>query len=362
MEKTTYRTGDGASTSILRGPGAREELGELLQNRVARIWIVDANVAELHKDWLQTVGAGDLRIIVPAGESSKSRARKAAIEDEMFAAGVGRDATIVAVGGGVVGDLAGYIAATYMRGIEIVQVPTSVVAMVDSSIGGKTGIDIPAGKNLIGAFKHPSWIVTDVNWLPTLPQQEYRDGFAEVIKHAAIRDRNLWDRLRTEHGYYVARDRDWLHQIVSINQDIKVGVVTEDTQESGLRKILNFGHTLGHAIEHWAEFHRSHGQCVAEGMVLEARLGEALGIADAGLSVSLAELLKLYGFSDQDLRSKAPIESLIAITRSDKKNRAGRTEYALCNRVGDMAGANTNYGIAVTDETVRDVLKAYYVD
>src|SRR5690606_10280336 len=188
------------------------------------------------------------------GEASKSRAVKDALEDQWFAAGLGRDSLCLALGGGVVGDLAGFVAATYLRGIPVVQAPTSLVAMVDSSIGGKTGIDVPAGKNLVGAFHPPLAVVADVEALRTLPDDELRFGLAEVVKHAIIADVELFSELERIVDSLFARDPKVLAAIVETNLRIKGRVVEADEREGGLRQILNLGHTVGHALERLARY------------------------------------------------------------------------------------------------------------
>jgi 3-dehydroquinate synthase len=322
-----------------------------------QLWAVDHNVYELHGALLDRV-ATELKAsvhVVPSGEISKSRLEKERMEDAAFAAGLARDGLIVAIGGGVVGDLAGYVAATYMRGIDFVQVPTTVVAMVDSSIGGKTGIDVPQGKNLVGAFKHPIAIVADIDFLATLPDAEFRDGFAEVIKHAAIRDEGLFRQLE-QHRLEDYRESGLLTELVVHNQKIKIGVVTADTREAGLRKILNFGHTLGHSIEALAKFQRSHGVCVAEGMVLEAMLGADLGVGDSEIVERLQALLTQFGFEEHHLRSSFSAMDLVRGTKTDKKVASGEVHYVLLESVGTCANLNQGCSQPVSDDAVLATL------
>src|SRR3989454_261462 len=202
----------------------------------------------------------------PAGEGSKSRRVRDEIEDGIIRLGAGRDTALLALGGGVVGDLVGFVAATFKRGVPYIQVPTTLIGMVDSSIGGKTGINHPAGKNLIGAFHQPSAVYIDVDSLRSLPDRHYASGLAEVIKSGVIADRSLFSSLETHLDRILRREPDLLSRVIEACCRIKAKVVMEDPNESNRRKILNYGHTVGHAIETLSGFRLAHGEAVAIGM------------------------------------------------------------------------------------------------
>jgi 3-dehydroquinate synthase len=315
--------------------------------------VTDEHVDQLHA---RRVAArlGDARVIaIPAGESAKTRETWARVSDELLDAGFGRDSLIVAVGGGVVGDLAGFVAATYMRGIPFVQVPTTLLAMIDASVGGKTGVDTPAGKNLVGAFHQPALVIADPNVLATLPANHFRAGLAEALKHGVIADAAYFERIAAARES-TARDERSLTTLVAESVRIKASVVARDERESGLRKVLNFGHTIGHAIESVSNYKLLHGEAVAIGMALEGELAERIGVAAPGTADAIRRALDSIG-----LPSGFPAldrGAVLAATRSDKKARAGRVEYALPSKVGSMAGESSGWSIPVDDDAVNEVL------
>jgi pentafunctional AROM polypeptide len=222
-----------------------------------------------------------LKYEITPGEASKSREVKAAIEDFMLANRCTRDTVVVALGGGVVGDLSGFLAATYMRGIPVVQIPTSVMAMVDSSVGGKTAINVPAGKNMVGAFHQPRFVFADMTLLRTLSRREVAEGLAEAIKMGVIRDARLFDFLEKEHAKVLALEPSEASQVIYDSIRHKADVVAIDEKETGLRATLNYGHTIGHAIEALMSPAMLHGECVSVGCVLEADLASRLGHLEA---------------------------------------------------------------------------------
>ncbi len=295
--------------------------------------------------------------VVPAGEASKSRQQKVGIEDHWIDSGIGRDGYCVALGGGVVGDLAGFCAATYLRGIPVVQVPTSLVAMVDSSIGGKTGIDIPSGKNLIGAFHPPRAIIVDVDVLSTLPDDELRNGLAEVVKHGAIADASLLDFVADNLPAIFARDTDILTELVTRNISIKANVVEQDEKEGGLRQILNFGHTVAHALELLANYDLAHGAAVAIGMVAECRMAETVRGLPADASQRLSSLLEQIGLPTRcDLGF--PVDAVLNASQTDKKVRQGQVRYALINRLGGLdPDPQFGFAVPVPDDAARAALE-----
>lgn len=346
------------ASRIVVGDGVLDGLRELVATAVrphrAAI-ITDTNVGPLYAARV-AAALRDLSPVVstlPAGEASKTRDTWARITDELLAAGLGRDSVVVALGGGVVGDLGGFVAATYMRGVPVVQVPTSLVAMIDAAIGGKTGVDTTAGKNLVGAFHAPALVAVDPGLLETLPPRELRCGLAEALKHGAIADAAYF-RAVAENGAALQRaassDR---HEIVSRSIAIKSAVVTADPRESGQRKILNFGHTFGHAIESASGYTLPHGEAVAIGMVLEARLGERLGVTAAGTADAMAAALTSLGLPTTSPAGDA--SDIVARTHGDKKTVAGRVEYALPAAIGSFGAWTTPVDDAVALELLRNL-------
>ena len=342
-------------------PGALQGLADTVHaiaasNRVAVI--TDSEVGPRYGAGVMALLGltGDTLFTVPAGEEHKTRETWQRLTDDLLARGFGRDTTIVALGGGVVGDLAGFVAATYMRGVPVVQVPTSLLAMVDASVGGKTGVDTPAGKNLVGAFHQPAAVVIDPATLRTLPRPHLAAGFAEILKHGVVADADYFDSAArfAEKNRWDDVDVEGLVPLIRRSVEIKAGVVSRDEREAGIRKILNFGHTIGHAIETGTGFGVLHGQAVAFGMVVEARIAERLGIGARGLAGQIEHACNLAGLST--LPPDLPVDRIVRLTHADKKARGGRVEYALPERIGSMAGADSGWAIPVDDETARGVL------
>lgn len=302
---------------------------------------------------------GDARVdvlTIEAGERHKTRESWSRLTDEMLALGYGRDSTVIALGGGVVGDLAGFVAATFMRGIPVVQLPTTLLAMVDASVGGKTGIDTPAGKNLVGAFHPPAIVVADPTALSTLPPAQLRSGLAEVIKHGVIADAEYFERVVASLPALLADPSSpETLELIGRSIEIKAGVVVRDERESGVRKTLNFGHTIGHAIESESGYGLLHGEAVAIGMVLESALAERLGVAEGGTTRRVREAVERAGLPATRPSAIEP-DRVVASTRSDKKARRGLAEFALPTRIGAMAGAETGWAVQAADADVLAVL------
>jgi 3-dehydroquinate synthase len=315
--------------------------------------ISDDNVAPLYAARVRdALGLAQTELFtIPAGESQKTREQWAHLTDALLAKGFGRDTTIVALGGGVIGDLAGFVAATYMRGIPFVQLPTTLLAMIDASIGGKTGVDTTAGKNLVGAFHRPRAVVADPLVLATLPANHLRAGLAEAIKHGAIADAAYFLKIDDSLPSLLSRpDDDAMRAIIVRSVEIKASIVLQDEREGGIRRNLNFGHTLGHAIESESGYQLLHGEAIAIGLVLEAGLGERLGVTASGTSARLRDVVKRAGLPYALPKQLAP-KHILAATRGDKKAREGVVEYALIAEIGrGMAG------VRAPDETVLQVL------
>lgn len=279
---------------------------------------------------LQTAGFAPVQIEIPDGEEYKTSATLNLVYDHLIAAGLDRHSFIVALGGGVVGDLAGFAAATFLRGIPFVQVPTTLLAQVDSSVGGKTGIDHPLGKNLIGAFYQPHLVLSDVTTLQTLSDRHYRAGLAEVVKYGAVLDAELFALLEANVDALLLRETCVLEQVIARCCEIKAWVVEQDEKESGLRAVLNYGHTLGHAFETLSGYRDLvHGEAVAIGMVQAAQLSQREGYCSEQDVGRITTLLQRLG-----LPTTAPEVSpddLVNALAKDKKNRSGTLQY-ICNR------------------------------
>lgn len=324
------------------GAGLLAEVGSLGAAEVppCRCAVVsDSNVAPLHGgvllESLRAAGYDPVLLTVPAGEGSKSMREVERLCEGMIEAGLDRGSAVFALGGGVVGDLAGFVAAVFHRGIPCVQVPTTVVAQVDSAIGGKTGVNAIGGKNLIGAFHQPRLVVADPAVLSTLPAREFNEGHAEIIKHAAIRDPGMLDAL------------DDIEALVPRNVAIKAGIVVEDEFETaGLRALLNFGHTIGHGIEAAAGYGRMlHGEAISLGLVAACRLSERHAGLSADESRRVVDALAAFHLP---LRLPAGIETVdvMRAMRHDKKFKAGRVRFVLLERLGE---ARVESGLTMDD-------------
>ncbi len=328
-----------------------------------KAWLVsDTNVAPLYAGAVEAAlrarGATvALRSVVPAGEASKDLAVVTRLCQEGAAAGLDRRAVVVALGGGVVGDLAGFVAAIYLRGLRFIQAPTSLLAMVDSSVGGKTGVNLPQGKNLVGAFHQPCEVTIDLDALTTLPSREYCAGLAEVVKYGMMWDAAFFDALERDAVRLMDRELDLLAEVVARCCAIKAAVVGADERESGPRALLNFGHTLGHAIENVYHYgHYLHGEAVALGMVYAADVGvraHGLPAAERDRLVALLARLglpvRLAALAD----GTAPAALWPALTRamtSDKKTVGGVPRFVLAERIGHAAT-----GCVVEEAVLRDV-------
>jgi len=354
-------TGTG-SYPVRIAPGLLRSLPTLLREHAAGhryALISDSNVAPLHGEPLmramEAAGLPAILLTFPAGEAQKSREWWGRLTDRLLEEGFGRDGVVVALGGGVTGDLAGFVAATYMRGIPVVQCPTSLVAMIDASVGGKTGVDTPVGKNLVGAFHPPRVVVADPEVTATLPRQERAQGLAEAVKHGAILDRGYLDALRREAGTLLDGDPQATWRTVIRSVELKGDVVGRDEREGGLRRILNFGHTLAHALEQATGYAIPHGSAVALGMVLEARLGERLGVTAPGTAQLLAEVVQ-----EMELPAVPPAgidaEAMLAATRSDKKGEGGVVRYVLLRGAGEV-DPGQGWVHAVPDREVLSLLR-----
>jgi 3-dehydroquinate synthase len=328
----SYRVLVGAGTLAQVGP----ELARLGAGRRAAL-VSDAVVGAAHGEPVRAslAGAGFevAEVRVPEGEAAKTLATAERVWDAYLGHGLDRTSTVVALGGGAVGDLAGFTAATYMRGIGVIQVPTTLLAQVDASIGGKTAIDHPRAKNLIGAFHQPRAVVLDTQVLRTLPERQYRSGLAEVIKHGIVLDADYFALLEGSLGGLRARDGETLTRVIAGSCRLKAQVVEQDERESELRHVLNYGHTVGHAVEAATGFARfTHGEAVSLGIAAEAHLARRLGLAGPDTVARQVRLLEAVGLPVRGLGASP--EAVLEALGRDKKARDGRVPFVLAPEIG----------------------------
>ncbi len=336
---------DEVSYDVRIGAGVLDSLGVHVRKALElgsaerALVVTDATVAPLYLDAakksLAQAGFRVSDIVVPAGEESKSLAVAGEVWEAMASLALGRDCVVVALGGGVVGDLAGFVASTYMRGVAVVQAPTTLLAMVDSSVGGKTGVNLEAGKNLVGTFKQPAYVCADISTLATLDEREWACGCAEIAKSSVIDSDDFFFWLADSAGDLAARDEDVAAQAIARSVVFKADVVAADKTESrGVRECLNYGHTLGHAVEALAGYGTfSHGAAVAEGMRFAARLGAALVDTPLEFVQMQDELLDRLGLPA--LSWSAAPEDMLAAMKRDKKVRGGIVRFVLPRDVGN---------------------------
>jgi len=326
----------GTRTSIIWiGEGLAERLPELLDDaRVPRRRLIVSNptVWKLHGAALRRASDSE-PILIPDGERYKTLQTTARIYEGLIRAEADRGSALLAVGGGVVGDVAGFAAATYLRGITLVHVPTTLLAQVDSSIGGKVGVNHPLGKNLIGAFHQPALVAIDPLLLKTLPRREFRSGLYEVVKYGMIANRELFDRVARESRAIFDRRPDVLLPAIVDSCRIKAEVVSEDERESGRRRILNFGHTIGHALESATKYRRfRHGEAIAYGMLAAAELAAARGALARRERDALGDLITQLG--PLPAISDLSAAQLLEAVRHDKKVVDGRLHFVICIEIG----------------------------
>ncbi len=357
LNKTTDNSYDIVIGQELLGRIAEDIAAATLGHKYAVI--TDSNVEKLYGidllDELLERGLDACMIPFPAGERYKSRETKSMLEDRMLELGFARDSAIIALGGGVPGDIAGYVAATYARGIPYVQVPTTLVACVDSSVGGKTAVDTPHGKNLIGAFHQPWRVYADIDTLKTLSRKEMREGLAEVIKYGVIWDGELFKFLEGSLDLVFGYENEALEYIVTRGCEIKGEVVERDEHESNLRKVLNYGHTVGHAVENLSDYTITHGEAISIGMVAEGNIASAIGL----ISQDEVERIKAL-LAEAELPTEMPpdqdISEIIEVMKLDKKSRGGQIEMALPQEIGVMSSPGDRYGIAVEEDIIRTAI------
>jgi 3-dehydroquinate synthase len=345
---------------VIIGAGAWQQLGALLpaeghgvavisEQQVWALWgealtAILAPVAPAHRPYL-----------FAPGERHKTRETKAALEDQLLADGWGRDVTIVALGGGVVTDLAGYVAATYLRGVAYLSLPTTLLAMVDAALGGKTGVNAAAGKNLVGAFHQPVAVLADLDALSTLPDAELDHGLAETVKHAALADEALLDRLVTDATALRARDPEALRAAVARSAAVKLSLVAADERDHGVRQALNFGHTVGHALERAAGYRLGHGLAVAVGMCVECDAAVHAGLMAPTVRDRIVGVIAALGLPTR-LPPGVDRDALAAALALDKKNRRGEIRYTFPVVPGRIATFDGSYTTALPADAVARAL------
>ncbi|MFH0956529.1 MAG: 3-dehydroquinate synthase, partial [Candidatus Aenigmatarchaeota archaeon] len=334
--------------------------------------ITDSNVGKLYSEDLRKVLKGnDLNADVftfKAGERRKTNGTCEKIIDAMSEYGYGRDSAILALGGGVVGDMAGFIAATFNRGVPYIQIPTTLLAQADSSIGGKTAVNTKHGKNLMGAFKQPYKVYIDVSTLKTLPDRDFRSGLAETIKHGVIQDRDFFDFLGANYGSILERLPDYMLYIAKKNCEIKGSVVERDPHEKGERRILNYGHTPGHALEKLSGYYLTHGEGVAIGMMVVARIAESLDYVESAFVDAQERILENVGLPTQFpnkipgiipfINRRISDKEIIEVTSMDKKTKGGEVRYVLPAAIGKMHDFGGEYAAPVGNDVVTAALRA----
>ena len=324
---------------------------ETVQGGTALV-ISNETVAPLYLDTLAASlhGADVHALVLPDGESYKTLETWSRVLDRLVELRATRDTTIVTLGGGVIGDIGGYAAASYMRGINFIQVPTSLLAQVDASVGGKTGVNHPRGKNLVGAFHQPAAVLIDIDTLDTLPGREFSAGLAEVVKIAAVRDAQFLDWLEDSHAAIMARNPGTITRMIERSVVNKAAIVSEDEREAGIRALLNFGHSFAHALETLTGYEQYlHGEAVAIGMMVATRLSEIRGLCDSGMSNRLADLLSVF-----ELPLEVPVElnaeQILTTMKLDKKVLGGQARLVLLESAGN--------GLIDTGSEARQMIEA----
>lgn len=294
---------------------------------------------------------------IPTGEEYKTRATKEHLENQLFEKRCGRDTCVIALGGGVVTDLVGYVAATYCRGVPYVMIPTSLLGMVDASIGGKTGVNVPHGKNMLGCIYQPKKVVIDLSLLDTLPKKEFANGMVETIKHALIANASFFEELEKQSD--IIADKNALQKVVYKSCSIKKEIVEHDEKEKGKRFLLNFGHTVGHALEHLTDYAISHGEAVAIGIIVESYISVMLGILDEESFNRIRQIFVQYKLP-LTLPKQFPIQTLLEAMSLDKKSLKGKPRFVILEKIGKPHVYDNEYCTHVDEALIVKALQWMY--
>lgn len=358
MDYKVVTIGTSATYPVIIGDNLLDNCGAIISKEIkpCKVALIsDENVMSLYgqsvTDSLEDSGFRVCAYAFPAGEKSKTPETLFAILDFLATNEFDRSDVIVALGGGVVGDIAGFASSIYMRGMKLVQIPTSLLAMVDSSVGGKTGVDLEKGKNLVGAFKQPQLVICDAQALKTLPNEQFSCGMGEIIKYAMISDAELFDLL-SETGGRTDISEETLKNIISRCVEIKGGIVSRDEFDNGERQLLNFGHTIGHALEKVSDYKIGHGQAVGMGMAMMTDLCEKLGICPSGTKNRLIDVLQKFDLPYSiDFTAKAISDAMVM----DKKRRGDEITLILAEKIGNCF--YKNYPISEVEGLIHTIME-----
>jgi len=332
-----------------------------ITNRI--VIIADHHVAKLYgKAMCRNLSCQNIKtnlLTFPAGEKYKNRKTKENLENKLFELGCGRDTGLIALGGGVTTDLVGFIASTYCRGIPVIHIPTTLLAMVDACIGGKTGVDTSFGKNLIGTFYQPTAIFIDPDFLKTLPIREFNNGLVEMIKHGFVIDKEYLDWLQRYHDEILSLKNKIVEYAIGRSCEIKIRIVEQDVQDRGIRQILNFGHTISHALEQLSYYQLNHGEAVALGIVAESYLSCRLGFLSQSQLDEAMNILKKF---EVLVPLKRPLiwKTFKSLLRLDKKNRNQQTHVILLDQIGTVHRQIKNYTMPVQETLIKESIEFLY--
>lgn len=360
LDKISLNLGE-RSYDILIGNGAIAELaGFVAEKKYSKIFIItDKNVANLHLEKIKKILPSAETLILEAGEQSKSFAVLEKTCEEILAKGIDRKSLIIAFGGGVIGDLSGFIASILLRGIDFIQIPTTLLSAVDSSVGGKTAINSASGKNLIGSFYQPKLVICDLDFLQTLSARELKSGYGEVVKYGLIKDLNFFEFLEENYAKIFAQDEVVMRFIIKRSCDLKAEIVGRDEKENGERALLNFGHTFAHIFETETNYSDEllHGEAVALGMVMAAKMSQNFGLISPAISARISKHFADCGLitDPKSLRKSWNAESLTKHLFKDKKHENSNLTFILLNSIGD-AFVQKNVALNDFEKTLREFL------
>ena len=369
MNKVSFTLNNKDSTcDVFAGSNLYDEIINYLKkmNKSKYAIITDSKVEKLHGDnFLTKCEEAGLDVFMTSfkeGEKNKTRETKEKLEDALLAEECGRDALVIALGGGVTGDLAGFVAGTYMRGIPVVQIPTTTISIADSSYGGKTGLDVPAGKNLVGVFHQPVAVFMDTELLKTLDKRNYDSGLIEIIKHGIIKNKEFYNFLKENLDVILSREGEEydkiMGKIVMDNIAIKREVVVEDQKESNLRKILNYGHTIGHAVEKLSNFDLLHGEAISIGICAEAFLTYKNGLCSEECFLEQKNIIKALG-QETKIPEGISTDDIVELMKLDKKARNGMPEFSLVSEIGKYFEEDGVIAKRFTLEQLEEAIEKY---